>query len=103
MNGSMYKWPDNGQTIKMKICTVGGLNCMTIRYKCKHCRQVLGTLEQQQVDTNALGWQHLSVQEKKEMIHYLSNGDIEINAICEDCQDTLAHNPEYHALDYFIQ
>lgn len=76
---------------------------MTIRYKCKHCSQVLGTLEQQIIDTNTLGWQHLSLQEKKEMIHYHENGDIEIHAICEDCQETLEHNPAYHALDYFIQ
>ncbi|GGM36700.1 anti-sigma-F factor Fin [Paraliobacillus quinghaiensis] len=76
---------------------------MAIKYKCHHCNHILGTLDHQYVETNALGLQHLSVEDRKEMIQYLSNGDIEIKTICEDCQDTLEQNPDYHALDSFIQ
>ncbi|WP_182201613.1 anti-sigma-F factor Fin family protein [Paraliobacillus salinarum] len=76
---------------------------MAILYKCRHCKQLLGTINQDVIDAKLLGFQALSSEDRKEMIQYVENGDIEIKVICEDCQDTLEHNPHYHALDSFIQ
>lgn len=76
---------------------------MAIVYKCRHCKQLIGRIEQAFVDTTALGWQTLTANERKEMVHYATNGDIEMHVICEDCQETLEHYPDYHALDTFIQ
>ena len=76
---------------------------MSIVYKCRHCGQKLGEIKEQVVDTTMLGWNTLTDEEKKEMIQYKANGDVEINAICENCEESLGHHPEYHELDYFIQ
>ncbi|HLR66660.1 anti-sigma-F factor Fin family protein [Virgibacillus alimentarius] len=76
---------------------------MSIVYKCRHCGHVIGEIEEQIVDTSMLGWDKLSIEDKKEMINYNSNGDIHIHAICENCEDTLGQHPQYHELDFFIQ
>ncbi len=77
--------------------------CLDILYKCRHCKQLLGILNQNMTDTSVLGWQSLTHEEENEIIKYKANGDMEINVICEDCQEILAQNPSYHALDSFIQ
>ena len=76
---------------------------MSVVYTCRHCGLVIGEINEQVVDTTMLGWNKLSDEEKKEMIQYKSNGDVHIQAICENCEDTLGTHPEYHELDYFIQ
>ena len=76
---------------------------MSIIYSCKHCGNVVGQLDQQVIDTEVLGWNELTAEDRKEMIQYQNNGDISIRIICEDCQESLEKNPNYHELDYFIQ
>ncbi|MUK88070.1 DUF2757 family protein [Ornithinibacillus sp. L9] len=76
---------------------------MSIVYKCRHCGDVIGQLEQRVIDTTVLGWDKLSNEDKKEMIEYQANGDVHIQSICENCEESLGHHPEYHELDYFIQ
>lgn len=76
---------------------------MSIIYKCRHCKNIVGQLEQQSIDASLLGLEHLNKDDKRNMIHYQNNGDIHIQTICESCEDTLGHHPEYHELDFFIQ
>ncbi|WP_373894541.1 anti-sigma-F factor Fin [Virgibacillus natechei] len=76
---------------------------MAIVYKCRHCGNEIGKLEEKVVDTSLLGFDKLSTKDKKEMIHYADNGDVHIQAICENCEETLGHHPHYHELDFFIQ
>ena len=76
---------------------------MSIIYSCKHCGNVVGQLDQQVIDKEVLGWNELTAEDRKEMIQYQNNGDISIRIICEDCQESLEKNPNYHELDYFIQ
>lgn len=76
---------------------------MSIVYKCRHCGQTIGQLEQQIVDTSILGWDILTNEDKREMIHYQHDGSVLIQTICESCEHTLGHHPEYHELDFFIQ
>ncbi|MBY7141610.1 anti-sigma-F factor Fin family protein [Virgibacillus sp. NKC19-3] len=76
---------------------------MAIVYKCRHCGNVIGKLEEKVVDTSLLGFDQLTTKEKREMIHYADNGDVHIQAICENCEETLGHHPHYHELDFFIQ
>ncbi|PAV28566.1 hypothetical protein CIL05_16665 [Virgibacillus profundi] len=76
---------------------------MSIVYKCRHCGHVIGKLEQQVVDTSMLGLDQLTVKEKEEMIKYQNNGDVQIQAICENCEETLGQHPHYHELEFFIQ
>ncbi|MDL4840474.1 anti-sigma-F factor Fin family protein [Aquibacillus rhizosphaerae] len=76
---------------------------MAIVYNCKHCGNKVGQLDQEVIDTQALGWNQLSNEDRQEMIQYDSKGDIQIKVICEDCQESLDKNPHYHELDFFIQ
>ncbi|WP_138420002.1 anti-sigma-F factor Fin family protein [Aquibacillus sediminis] len=76
---------------------------MSVVYTCKHCGNIVGELNQQMVDTKLLGWDQLTSEDRKQMIHYQDNGDVKIKIICEDCQDSLERNPHYHELDNFIQ
>lgn len=76
---------------------------MSIIYRCRHCGHLVGEIEQQSIDTTMLGLDHLSAEKKKDMIQYLSNGDIQIKTICESCEESLTQHPEYHELDFFIQ
>ncbi|WP_079707617.1 anti-sigma-F factor Fin family protein [Paraliobacillus ryukyuensis] len=75
---------------------------MAIRYTCRHCKKLVGTIEQKQVHAQALGLDFLSTEDRKEMIRYDANGNMNISVICEDCQEILEHYPDYHALDSFI-
>ncbi|GAB3054570.1 anti-sigma-F factor Fin [Virgibacillus ainsalahensis] len=76
---------------------------MSIVYKCRHCGGVIGKLEQQVIDTSMLGFDQLTSKEKEDMIKYKDNGDVHIQAICENCEETLGNHPHYHELDFFIQ
>jgi Protein of unknown function (DUF2757) len=36
------------------------------------------------------------------MVAYDVTGNIHITAICEDCQEALERNPDYHQYDFLI-
>ncbi|MDY0410005.1 anti-sigma-F factor Fin family protein [Virgibacillus soli] len=76
---------------------------MSIVYKCRHCNYVIGELKQSVIETSQLGWDKLSSEERDEMIEYKTNGSIQMNIICDNCQDALDNNPTYHELENFIQ
>ncbi|WP_188456144.1 anti-sigma-F factor Fin family protein [Virgibacillus oceani] len=76
---------------------------MSFVYQCRHCGQTLGKIEQQVADAAMLGLDKLSIEDKKEMIQYQENGDVQIKTICESCEESLGTNPHYHELDFFIQ
>lgn len=76
---------------------------MPIVYKCRHCGQEIGKLDQQMVDVSMLGLDELSPDDQRDMISYEANGDVQIKVICESCEDSLGSHPQYHELDYFIQ
>lgn len=74
-----------------------------ITYFCRHCRNSIGSLSHDMVDTNVLGIEELSEQDRSEMIQHKENGDVHVQTICENCQNALESNPHYHELDFFIQ
>lgn len=76
---------------------------MSINYKCRHCKETIGSLVASAIDQTTLGLGILTDQEMKEMIQHRQNGDIDIQTICESCEGSLEHHPEYHELDHFIQ
>jgi len=63
---------------------------------------MIGKLNQQVVSTSMLGWDKLTPQDKQKMIQYKENGDVHIQAICENCEDSLGQHPDYYELEYFI-
>lgn len=75
----------------------------SIVFKCRHCASTIGTVSQQHVTEAMLGIHTLTEEEQNEMIHYKENGNMHIQSICEQCEETLGNYPEFHALHYFIQ
>ncbi|WP_102347995.1 anti-sigma-F factor Fin family protein [Bacillus sp. Marseille-P3661] len=76
---------------------------MPIRYQCRHCNVHMGEVDIPNIESRALGFELLNDEERLDMLQYDSNGDINVKAICEDCQEALERNPDYHSLHTFIQ
>ncbi len=75
---------------------------MSINYRCRHCGTDMGSLSQVSIHSDKLGIHKLTEEERLNMVNYEQNGDISIKTICEDCQESLERNPDYHGLDYII-
>ncbi|AFI26593.1 anti-sigma-F factor Fin [Bacillus stercoris] len=76
---------------------------MALHYYCRHCGVKVGSLESSMVSTDSLGFQHLTNEERNDMISYKENGDVHVLTICEDCQEAFDRNPHYHEYHTFIQ
>lgn len=76
---------------------------MAIYYHCRHCGVTMGTLEQSSLHSERLGLHKLNDEERLDMVTYDAEGNINIKSICEDCQESLERNPNYHEQDYLIQ
>lgn len=63
----------------------------------------MGEVDKTLVDSKSLGFQFLNDEERIDMIQYDSSGNITVKSICEDCQEALERNPDYHSLNSFIQ
>ncbi|MDQ0273097.1 anti-sigma-F factor Fin family protein [Cytobacillus purgationiresistens] len=75
---------------------------MAIHYYCRHCDTKLGSIEEKSVHAEHLGFHKLNDEERQDMISYNSSGDMQVKAICEDCQESLERNPDYHQQDFLI-
>ncbi|MGD6857716.1 anti-sigma-F factor Fin family protein [Bacillus infantis] len=75
---------------------------MALHYHCRHCGMKMGTLDNMSMHAESLGFHKLNEEERQDMILYGSSGDIHITSICEDCQESLERNPDYHQNDYLI-
>ncbi|WP_174734819.1 anti-sigma-F factor Fin family protein [Mesobacillus harenae] len=75
---------------------------MAINYFCRHCGTKMGSLDSMSVHTESLGLHKLTDEERQTMVSYENTGDVHIKSICEDCQESLERNPDYHQYDYLI-
>jgi hypothetical protein len=75
---------------------------VAIHYHCRHCGTNLGSIEQASIHSETLGLHKLTNLERQEMVAYDPSGNIHITSICEDCQEALERNPEYHQYDFLI-
>ena len=76
---------------------------MALHYYCRHCGVKVGSLDHSYVNSEQLGFNHLTNDERNDMISYMDNGDLHVKTICEDCQAALERNPDYHQYHSFIQ
>ncbi|HHY75099.1 MAG TPA: anti-sigma-F factor Fin family protein [Bacillus bacterium] len=76
---------------------------MPIHYYCRHCKIQMGEVDKDSIESQKLGFHVLSEEERMDMISYDTNGDIVVQSICEDCQEALERNPDFHSLHTFIQ
>jgi hypothetical protein len=75
---------------------------MTIRVKCRHCKTEMGHL----TDRSVL--EHGRVQQMREefaeeFITQDEKGTLNVTSICEHCENTLRENPNYYAMQNWIQ
>lgn len=75
---------------------------LTIHYHCRHCGVEIGRLEKMSVHAESLGLHKLTGEERQDMISYDNSGNIHIKSICEDCQEVLERNPDYHQYDFLL-
>lgn len=75
---------------------------MDVIYKCRHCGTTVGHIAANVFHTDDLGFSQLTAEERKDMIEY-KDDHIYVETICEDCQEALERNPEFHQWDTFIQ
>ena len=76
---------------------------MAVNYECRHCSTLLGRFEDGQVAEYRLGLQFLTLEERKRIISYDSNGDVTVRVICEYCGQTLENHPELALLSNPLQ
>lgn len=86
----------------LEITCLIEVRIVAIHYDCKHCSKRIGTLDQKEIDVSILGFDQLTNKDLKEMITYDHDGNMQVNAICEDCHRTLEQHPDYHELDDFL-
>lgn len=68
---------------------------MQYTYVCKHCRNVIGSVNHQGINENRLGFNSLTLQERADIISYDSyQREATVHTICEYCQAALEQHPE---------
>jgi hypothetical protein len=75
---------------------------VAIHYHCRHCGTQIGSIEQSYIQSETLGLHKLTNEERQEMVAYDESGNMLISAICEDCQEALERNPDFHQYDFLI-
>lgn len=75
---------------------------MAIHYHCRHCGVKMGSIDSAAVHSEQLGFHKLNDAERQDMLEYDPSGDVQVKAICEDCQESLERNPDYHQQDFLI-
>ncbi len=75
---------------------------MAVHYFCRYCGIKLGTIEENVVDFETLGFHKLTEQERENMLQYEPNGDVNVKSICENCHESFTINPSNHENDYII-
>lgn len=68
---------------------------MQYTYVCKHCRSLLGVMDDNWANEARLGISSLTLQERADIISYDSNQrNATIHTICNFCQAALEQHPE---------
>lgn len=71
---------------------------MRVEYMCKHCQHKVGAVDQPSwtyADAeNRLGIGQLTAAERMESVSFHPSGTMQVQTVCEDCQQALEHNPD---------
>lgn len=76
---------------------------MSIHYRCRHCEMEIGEIPLDSVDDVM---SRLQLHTNEDTGNYMSvdqDGSTTISCICEECQRSLSRNPEYYALQKWLQ
>lgn len=75
---------------------------MAILIKCRHCEESIGTVDDPIKVYETMKQNGFTQEEMNEMIHYDETGQVELQLICEHCEELLAQNPNLFENDNFI-
>jgi hypothetical protein len=67
---------------------------MAVIYVCRHCRQSLGEIHQENITEQQLGFHFLTLEERQDIITYNPNGHMIVKVICEYCNEAYQANPD---------
>jgi hypothetical protein len=67
---------------------------MSVTYICRHCRSVVGTIDNPAVSEARLGFDSLTPEERNDIITYNPDGNVEVKTVCDYCKEALDTNPE---------
>jgi len=80
-----------------------GAKGMDFYYTCRHCQANVGVIFERTATWQQLGFHQLSASDYDELVQYDAFGNLQVQVICEDCEEALRHNPSLHGIDYIIQ
>lgn len=75
---------------------------MAIYYRCRHCQNNIGMLEDRGWTDRDLGFDRLTQEERNDIILH-DNGNTYVYVICDHCQEILDHYPDRILSPYLIQ
>lgn len=76
---------------------------MSIKYFCRHCSTFIGEITDSTVSEMRLGFHFLTPEERRDIITYNPNGDIEVKLICDYCSEALEAHPELNLVSNPLQ
>ncbi len=76
---------------------------MAIKYICRHCNTVLGTIDSAQITEAQLGFHSLTPAERRDIIAYDLSGEVTVRVTCEYCNEALAYHPELSLISNPLQ
>ncbi|SMO81097.1 anti-sigma-F factor Fin family protein [Melghirimyces algeriensis] len=71
---------------------------MAVKYLCRYCDTMIGTIDNEEVTELQLGFHWLTPKERKDIISYDPSGQTTVRVVCETCQEMLNRNPELSLL-----
>ena len=75
-----------------------------VYYHCRHCKNEIGKLPVSRAAETLSSMQQIvgSTGESRFLL-YGNDGRINVLSICDQCEQTLAENPHYYALERWLQ
>lgn len=67
---------------------------MAIKYICRHCNTVLGTIDSVMITETQLGFHSLTPAERRDIIAYDLSGEVTVRVTCDYCNEALDSHPE---------
>lgn len=77
---------------------------MHIVYTCAHCQQFIGELDMLEINEEKLGFDCLTLEERRDIIKFDYKGTVFVAAICDDCFEAFQLGQENLSVsaNYFI-
>lgn len=76
---------------------------MAIKYICRHCNSLLGTIDSSVITEMQLGLHSLTPAERRDIIAYDLSGDVTVRVTCEYCNEAIETHPELSLISNPLQ